>query len=77
MSAQNTSECLIDFGKWIKEGRERRGMLQSEVVEQLGITQSYYSMIENGQRGVDLQLAIQICKILRLDIGAFVAKYIK
>lgn len=77
MKKIENSECLIGFGKFIKEGRKKRDMYQAEVAQAVGISQPYYSMIENGSedRNVDLVLALKICKVLRLDISDFVKQY--
>ena len=77
MRIQETSDCQVAFGKWIKEARERKDLRQLDVAEMADIKQSYYSMIENGQRNVDLNLAIRICQILKLDIGDFTKRYTK
>ncbi len=44
--------------KWLKELREHEKLSQTAVAKQLGITQHYYSMIENGERQKDLDLSI-------------------
>lgn len=77
MKKIENSECLIGFGKFIKEGRRKRDMLQSEVAELVGISQPYYSMIEKGteDRNVDLVLALKICRVLRLNISDFTKQY--
>lgn len=77
MKKIENSECLMGFGKFIKEGRTRRDMLQSEVAELVGISQPYYSMIEKGteDRNVDLVLALKICRVLRLNISDFTKQY--
>ena len=77
MKKIENSECLIGFGKFIKEGREKRDMLQSEVATLVGISQPYYSMIEKGtkERNVDLVLSLKICQVLKLDINDFIKQY--
>lgn len=77
MKKIENSECLIGFGKFIKEGRERRDMYQAEVAALIGVSQPYYSMIEQGNkdRNVDLVLALKICQVLRLDINDFIKQY--
>lgn len=79
MKKIENSECLEAFGKFIKEGREKKDMFQSEVAALVGITQPYYSMIENGtkDRNVDLVLALKICQVLHLDINEFIKRYMK
>lgn len=68
-------EYLKDFGSFVKEGRERLGMYQSDVAKMLNISQPYYSCIEKGTRNVDLVLAIKICDILNLDLSDYISVY--
>lgn len=77
MKKIENSECLIGFGNFIKEGREKRDMYQAEVAALVGITQAYYSIIERGSkdRNVDLVLALKICQVLRLDLNDFIKQY--
>lgn len=73
----DTKQCQKDFGSFIKAGREKQHLYQSQVASQLGITQQYYSQIENGVRNVDLVLAINICEVLGLKFNSFLHTYIK
>lgn len=77
MKRIENSECLADFGQFIRGARERQGIFQSEIAAQLGITQSYYSIIERGSkdRNVDLVLALKICQILKIDLNDFIKQY--
>ncbi len=77
MKKIENSECQIGFGNFIREGRKRKGMLQTEVAAEVGIPQSYYSMIENGakSRNIDFVLAMRICQVLGLDISDFTKRY--
>jgi transcriptional regulator with XRE-family HTH domain len=77
MKKIDNSECLIGFGNFIRDGRIKRDMLQSEVAALAGITQSYYSRIECGakDRNVDLVLAMKICQILGLNLSDFIKQY--
>jgi transcriptional regulator with XRE-family HTH domain len=68
-------EYTQDFGRFIKEGREKLKYSQTDVARQLKITQSYYSYIEAGSRNIDLSLAMEICKILNIDMKDFIKKY--
>ncbi len=43
---------------WLKGLRERDRLSQTAVAKQLGITQNYYSMIENGERQKDIDFSI-------------------
>ena len=72
MKRLENSECLEDFGEFLKEARLKRDMFQTEVATLAGISQNYYSLIERGRRNVDFVLAVKLCKILRIDISDFI-----
>lgn len=71
----DTNECHVQFGKFIREARERRGLYQSELAEKVGIVQSYLSRLERGERDIDLALALKLCDALSLDIQDFIKTY--
>ena len=77
MKRIENSECLADFGKFIREKREQLDLYQSNVASELGITQAYYSQIECGVRNVDLVLAIKICQVLKLNLNDYIKEYMK
>lgn len=77
MKIIDNSECLIGFGEFIRSKREQLGMYQQDVALELGISQVYYSQIERGIRNVDLVLAMEICKVLRLDLNDYIKSYMK
>lgn len=72
----NTKDCHVKFGNFIKDARNNQKLYQAEVAEQLGITQSYLSRIESGERDIDLALAMKLCKVLKLDFQEFVKEFI-
>lgn len=76
MKKINNNECLLKFGEYIKEAREIRGYTQSDIASMLNITQSYYSLIENGKKNVDLVLAIKICQELKINMKEFMKMYL-
>ena len=55
---------------YLKNARERKGMSQADVAMKLDISESYYCLIENGQRQkvMDLTLAGSLSKILDLSL---------
>ena len=63
-----------EFGRFVREARERKGMTQYEIAEQLGVSRSYYTMIESGNREIYFTLAMNICKVLNLDINDFMKR---
>ncbi len=77
MKKIENSECLVSFGKFIKQGREKRDMFQSEVAMEVGISQAYYSYLERGEREIDFVLALKICQALHLDLNDFISTYMK
>ena len=52
----------------LKEIRTKRNLKQREVAEALGITTSYYGMIEIGTRKPSLSLALKMARYFDLSI---------
>lgn len=62
---------------WLKEKRLAKGMTMRDMSEKLGISESYYSMIESGDRqkkmdvtlvaGLSVALGMQITEIIERD----------
>jgi transcriptional regulator with XRE-family HTH domain len=50
----------------MKRAREGRGWTQSEVAQQLGVSQGYVSLLESGARPVPAKLASSVCRTLGL-----------
>lgn len=69
--------CKVAFGQFIRRGREFQHLYQSQVAEQLGVSQQYYSKIESGHRNVDFVQALKICQILHLDLSDFIKEQMK
>ena len=44
--------------EWLKELREKNNLTQQNVAERSGVTQQYYSLIENGERQADMSLSM-------------------
>ena len=47
----------------LKEIREQNEMTMERVAEKVGITKSYYSMIESGKRGLSYPMAVRIALV--------------
>lgn len=71
----NEKECHQAFGKYIKTARERKGLSQIDASRILGVSQSYLSRIESGERDIDLAFSFKICDVMGVDIRDFVNKY--
>lgn len=65
-----------EFGRYIREARERKGLIQAEVAEQIGVSRAYYTLIETGNRDIYFTTAMKICEVLNLNIDDF-AKRLK
>jgi transcriptional regulator with XRE-family HTH domain len=63
---------MEEFGSFIRDARESKGLLQAEVAEEVGVSRSYYAYIETGKREIYFSLAINICRVLDLDINYFI-----
>jgi len=57
----------------LRKSRELRGLTQKEVANKLGITHSGYSKYERGERKIDIDRWIELCKILNVpwNIGGY------
>lgn len=63
-----------EFGAFIREARESKGIYQADIAERLGVSRSYYTMIEAGNREIYFSLAINICAVLDLNINEFMKR---
>ena len=59
---------------WLKEARQKSGKTMAEVASDLGISESYYSYIEAGERQqrMDITLVAKLSKIFSLSIQQIV-----
>lgn len=51
-----------------------KGLYQWEIAEQLGVSRAYYTHIEQGDREIYFSMAVNICRILNLDLGEFMKR---
>lgn len=72
MKTISKEKVSAEFGRFVREARERKGLYQADIAEQLGVSRSYYTMIEAGNREIYFTLAINICRVLDLDVNDFV-----
>lgn len=56
------------YGKILQKLRTEKGVTQKEVAEILGITTSYYGMIEQQSRRPTIELAFKISKYFNKNI---------
>lgn len=55
----------------LKQLREKKNLTQREVGKHIGISESYYSLIENGNRQPKPKIIIKLSKILGFDWKRF------
>ena len=72
MKPIDNEKISVEFGAFIRNARESRGLYQAEVAEAAGVSRSYYAYIETGNREIYFTLAINICRVLDLDINDFI-----
>ena len=75
MKRSENSECLCDFGGWIRKEREKKELSQEELGALVGLHRTYIGKIELAKRVVDLDTAILLCKALKLDLSDFIKTY--
>lgn len=71
MATIDNQKISKEFGAFIRKGRESQGVRQEDVANQVDICRSYYAHIEAGQRQAYFALAVNICRVLNLDISSF------
>ena len=64
-----------DFCEYIAEERRKQKLLQTDLADNVGISQPYLSRMENGQREIDIADAVLLCLALGLDLNDFINKY--
>lgn len=70
-----SDKALRTLGSLIVLRRQERGLTSREMAEELGISQSCLSRIENGSREIRLEILHKLCQ--RLDLEGEVVKYLK
>ena len=59
---------------WLKDARVQKNLTMKQAADNLGISESYYSMIENGdrQKTLDLSMAQKLCDLFGMTIQQIV-----
>ncbi len=56
----------------LRAAREKAGITQVQLAKKLGLTQSFVSKIERGDRRLDIVQLRTVCKLFGLTLGEFV-----
>lgn len=57
--------------EWLLNSRKGKDLTQAQIADRIGITESYYCMIENGdrQKRMDITLVTKLSEILDIPIA--------
>jgi transcriptional regulator with XRE-family HTH domain len=66
-------QCLA-FGTGVRQLRNRRKLTQTEVANRVGITATYLSQIETGQRNPTLAVVVGLARALGVKPSQLVAR---
>ena len=64
-----TDKALMRIGKKLQAARKLKDLTQEQVAEKVGISRTYYSQIENGERNPAATVIMDISKVLGVDIS--------
>ena len=56
------------IGLRIKSARNKAGMTQDQFAEKLHISRRHVSLLENGERGISLELLVQVSDVLSIPV---------
>ena len=64
-------DAAKQFGRWIRKAREKRGIPQKQIADELGLTLSYWSRVEAGQRSIARRedFLNKLAALLNLDVN--------
>ena len=76
LTAQNITEGGEQMRDWMKNARVEKGFTQLQVAEKIGITEGYYSLIENGERmkSLDLTFAKRLAELFGMTVQQVIEK---
>ncbi|HEX4774608.1 MAG TPA: helix-turn-helix transcriptional regulator [Candidatus Saccharimonadales bacterium] len=64
-----TDKTLISIGKKLQAARKLKDLTQQDVATKVGISRTYYSQIEKGERNPAATVIMDIVKVLGVDIS--------
>ena len=64
-----TDKALKRIGKKLQAARKLKDLTQQDVADNVGISRTYYSQIENGERDPATTIITSIAKTLGVDIS--------
>ena len=67
----------MTFGQNLKAIRKRMKLTQTEMAEQIGISQSYLADIEHNRKNISLAVVLRIAKGLNISVNKLINDDIK
>ena len=64
---------MINLGERIRTLRKSKGVTANSLAKQIGVTQSFISAIENGQKKCSLETLAEITAVLDISLADFFA----
>ena len=64
-----TDKALTRICKKLQAARKLKDLTQEQVADKVGISRTYYSQIENGERNPATTVIMDISKVLGVDIS--------
>lgn len=74
MNSLDKENVAKEFGQFIREARENKGLYQADVAAKIGVSRGYYAHLEAGDRDISFTLALNICRAIGLSINDFVER---
>ncbi|MCW8901003.1 MAG: helix-turn-helix domain-containing protein [Gammaproteobacteria bacterium] len=71
------SQTYAAFLKHLYETREKAGITQEELAERLGVTQSFVSKCERGERRIDIIELREFCMAMNITLEKFIRQFEK
>jgi len=62
-------DILVQFGKKVREERQKLHFSQEQLAEKAGLHRTYIGMIERAEKNITLENIHKICKALDFNLG--------
>lgn len=61
---------------WLKEERIKQRLTQKQVADAIGVTESFYSLVEadKRQKKMDITLAVRLANVLGMEVNEIVRR---
>ncbi len=61
---------------WLKEERVKQRLTQKQVADAIGVTESFYSLVEadKRQKKMDITLAVRLANVLGMEVNEIVRR---